>query len=147
MIFVCGIAHSEDGCRGKIVDVVRYKRTGSVSIVTAYTLNGQLIKTLVSGRYSEVNGTALEIQEKIQNHINKECRDLVLNIVENKDFLNAEKLKINKEKTEDLFNSLKVSEIGKVSNLITTWTMNWKGKKIELKADKTHTVTELPIAP
>ena len=139
-LLICTLARAE--CTGEILSVTQDQEFGSVVIETKYVLNGvevQIGKT----RYDENSGTAEEIKAKIQADIDEHCGNLVMRILENREFINSKILEINLEKTQQIADLLQ-TEVGKKSKNVFSKTVDYKGKRIEVKDDKTVSVTDLP---
>src|SRR3990167_3603536 len=140
MLLIC--VHANAQCVGEILSVTHDPKFGSVVIETKYILNGVEVQTGKT-RYDENSGTHEEIKLKIQSDIEEHCGNLVMRIVENRDFINDKILEINLDNTKSISDSLQ-AEVGKKSKNVFSKTVDYKGKRIEVQDDKTAIVTDLP---
>ena len=133
-------------CTGTIMSITQDKRTGAVKVATQYVLNG-LTSGLLNTRYDKNSGDVTTIKALIQKDIDTHCGNLIERIPENKDFVREKRTEIMQQLRSQDINLIITqlqSEIGKKSRSIKSKTVIFKGRTIELKDDKTHSITLVP---
>ena len=114
---------------------------GSIKVTTEYKLNGVIIQT-GNTRYLETNGTLAEIKTMIRNDIDTHCQNIIKRMAIHRDWIRNRKLDRQKELTDTLITDLQDRIGGSVTK--TQSTFDYKGKRINVKADGTHSVVDIP---
>lgn len=139
ILLMCSAAQAQ--CVATIAAVSQDSRTGSIKVTTEYELNGVLVQT-GNTRYLETNGTIAEIRTLITSDIDIHCKNLIKRMAVHNDWVNARKLDRQKELTDAFITALQ-NRVG-VSVNILEYNIDYKGKRINVKADGTHSVTNIP---
>jgi hypothetical protein len=143
ILLFCGSAMAD--CDGTITAVYEDPiRPGIVIIESDYSLNGGLVyqgKT----RWRNTSGSAAFIKLKVQAEMIAHCEALISRITENKQFIDSQIESIRTQlETQDVTSLIAdlQSEVGKKTIKVKSYKIKSGGKIIEVKADKTTTVTD-----
>lgn len=139
ILLMCSLAQAQ--CVATIKAVSQDPVRGSIKVTTEYKLNGVFVQT-GNTRYLETSGTLAEIKTKVRDDIDTHCQNIIRRMAVHADWINARRLARQKELTDGLITTLQ-DRIG-VSVSKTESTIDYKGKRINVKADGTHSVTDIP---
>ena len=142
ILLICILFFAKDvfaNCVAEIKDVIQDATRGSIIVETEYALNGRVVQQGRT-RYLETSGTNAEIIAKAKADIAIHCENLIRRIPINSEYLQAEKLKRQKELTAPIIISIKGSLIG-YETTKTEATDTFKDKNIKVTYDSKNTIS------
>ena len=137
-------------CVAEVKDVLIDNVRGSIIVETQYKLNNTIVDVRANpdpdaigrSRYTEENGTLIEIRQKAQEDIKRHCENLIIRNAVRINGLNGRKLEIIKSLTTPLASSLKTQAIGWTTS-VSTKVIQFKNKEITIEADGSYTITDI----
>jgi hypothetical protein len=143
ILSLCGVANAE--CIGKVLSIETDPILRNVLVKTEYTLNGHVAE-IGTTRYDPSHASETKIKSMIKKDIEVHCENLIERIVENTDFLREKIKEIEKNKSDSLAERLQ-GEVGKKSKKVKSKKIEYQGVTIELKDDKTQSVSDFTSTP
>jgi len=147
-MIICGNVNAQ--CVAEVKDVLIDNVRGSIIVETQYKLNNTIVDVRANpdpdaigrSRYTEENGTLIEIRQKAQEDIKRHCENLIIRNAVRINGLNGRKLEIIKSLTTPLASSLKTQAIGWTTS-VSTKVIQFKNKEITIEADGSYTITDI----
>lgn len=139
ILLMCSLVEAQ--CVATIKSVAQDPIRGSIKVTTEYKLNGILVQT-GNTRYLETSGTLSEIKLLVRDDIDTHCQNIIKRMVIHRDWITARRVERQKELTDVLITDLQ-DRIG-VSLSKSESNIDYKGKRINVKANGTHSVTDIP---
>ncbi len=139
MLFVVTFAQAQ--CVATVKAVSQDPIRGSIKVTTEYNLNGVVVQA-GNTRYLETSGTLAEIKTKVATDIRTHCKALIRRMSVHRQWIKDRRVERQKELTDTLIIDLQDRVGGSLS--VTQDTIDFKGKRINVKADGTHSITDIP---
>ena len=128
-------------CVAEITGIFQDVDRGSIVVEVEYTLNGEVVQTGRT-RYLETSGSLAEIRAMAIADVREHCGNLIMRLPVHIDWIKSKLLERQKELTEPLIVDLQ-DYVGQTLQE-TEKVVDYKGKRVTLNADGTHSVTDIP---